>query len=131
MLVDGAPFVSCLVDNGMVFLPTLILWLAFATIYVHAQAVRIPLYRSSMRATLLKGTNQDNYPSADGLHLAAETFRFVPLVEEVFIVKATFGEPRKSKAPLTISPVLCEVSKRLSGITITYKSEILARFCSS
>ncbi|KAH7719231.1 aspartic protease [Aphelenchoides avenae] len=43
-----------------------------------------------MRATLQKGTNQDNYPSAGGPDLDAET---VPLVDEAFVVKASFGEP--------------------------------------
>lgn len=46
-----------------------------------------------MRATLRTGTNLDNYPSANGLRLDAET---VPLVDEVFVVKASFGEPCKS-----------------------------------
>ncbi|KAH7695907.1 hypothetical protein AAVH_37027, partial [Aphelenchoides avenae] len=59
-----------------------------------AHVVRIPLYRTSMRATLLKSVSTTKWYNGNKPCLKNATKTLVPLVEEIFVVHGvSYGEP--------------------------------------
>lgn len=67
-----------------------------------AHVVRIPLYRTSMRATRLKSVSTTEWYNGNKPCLKNETKVFVPLVEEILVVQnVSYGEPRKPLFDIT------------------------------
>lgn len=80
-----------------------------------AHVVRIPLYRTSMRATLLKSVSTTKWYNGNKPCLKNATKTLVPLVEEIFVVHGvSYGEPRKP--PLDITGIAETISRKLCNI---------------